>query len=81
VDAAPSGIGVNTLLYSASSAPMLDIVALAATAQNDGIVHVIGSPMQGAFAVATVNVDASGQVTASANTGAANLPQLGISLC
>jgi hypothetical protein len=81
VDAAPSTIGLNTLLYSASATPVLDIVALAPTAQNDGIVHVTGSPMQGAFAVATANVGASGQVTASAGTGATNLPQLGISLC
>ena len=56
---APINTGLNTLLLSASATPVPDIVALAATPTNDGIVN----PCQygcGGFAVATVNVGASG---------------------
>ncbi len=71
--------GVNTLLLSASSAPVPDVVALAATVSNDGVLA-ITSPPSAAFAVATVNVGASGTITASADTGAASLP-LTLTLC
>jgi len=71
--------GLNTLLFSASNTLVQDIVALAATTTNDGIVNVSGNGA-GAFAVATVNVGASGNITASADTGTASLP-LSISLC
>jgi hypothetical protein len=80
VNAAPNTIGLNTLLYSASSTPVPDVVALAATAQNDGILHITGTSGSNAFAGATVNVGASASITATANTGAATLP-LTISLC
>jgi hypothetical protein len=78
VSAAPSTTGLNTLLLSASETPVPDIVALAATASNDGILHITGA--SNAFAVATVNVGATASITATANTGAASLP-LAISLC
>jgi virginiamycin B lyase len=77
---APSQVGVNTLLYSASSTPVADVVALVATASNDGILHIGGSQGTGAFAVATVNVGATASITASANTGTALLP-LNLSIC
>ena len=77
---APINTGLNTLLLSASSTPVPDIVALAATTTNDGIVNVPGTNGTGAFAVATVNVGASGNITASADTGSATLP-VNISLC
>jgi virginiamycin B lyase len=80
VSAAPSNTGLNTLLLSASTTPVPDIVALAATAMNDGILHITGTSGSNAFAVATVNVGASASITATANTGAATLP-LAISLC
>jgi hypothetical protein len=78
--AAPSNTGLNTLLLSASATPVPDIVALAATASNDGILHITGTTGSNAFAVATVNVGASASITATANTGTATLP-LAISLC
>jgi hypothetical protein len=59
VSAAPSNTGLNTLLPSASTTPVPDIVALAATAQNDGILHITGTMGSNAFAVTTVNVGAS----------------------
>jgi hypothetical protein len=80
IDAAPSYAGVDTLLLSASTTQMPDIIAIAATAQNDGIVHLAGSPRQGAFAMATDNVGAGGSITAAANTGGVTLP-LSINLC
>jgi streptogramin lyase len=80
LDAAASNTGLNTLLLSASATPVPDIVALAATAQDDGILHITGTSGSNAFAVATVNVGASAQITATANTGSASL-RLSIALC
>ena len=68
------------LLFSASATPVPDIVALAATLTNDGIVNIPGANGTGAFAVATVNVGVSGSITASADTGSAALP-VNILLC
>jgi predicted Zn-dependent protease len=77
--AASSTVGLNTLLLSASNAPTPDIVALAATAQNDGYVHVgTGS---GAFALATVNLGAAATLAVSADTGTTSLPALTLTLC
>ncbi|PWU25594.1 MAG: hypothetical protein C5B48_00535 [Candidatus Rokuibacteriota bacterium] len=72
--------GLNTLLLSASAEPVPDIVALAATVQNDGIVHIPGNTATGFFSVATINVGAAGDITASADTGGATLP-VAIALC
>jgi FG-GAP-like repeat len=69
--------GINTLFLSASVTPVPDIVALAATPSNDGIVTLAST---GVFAVATVNMGASENITVSADTGAATLP-VNISLC
>jgi hypothetical protein len=69
--------GLNTLVLSASNTPTPDIVALAATLSNDGIVEVSGT---GVFAVATVNLGASGTIIVSADTGNAVLP-VSISVC
>ena len=77
---APNIIGLNTLLFSASATPVPDIVALAATLTNDGVVNIPGTNGTGAFSVATVNVGASGSITASADTGSAALP-VNILLC
>jgi hypothetical protein len=79
---APASVvsGLTTLLLSASSAPIPDIVALAATLNNDGIVNIPGATGTGVFSVATVNVGASGGITASADTGSGS-PPVGISLC
>jgi subtilisin family serine protease len=72
--------GLNTLLLSASSTPVPDIVALAATPNNDGIVDIPGTTGTGVFAVATVNVGAGGEIAASADTGTTVLP-VGLTLC
>ena len=66
--------GVNTLLLSSSFSPIPDIVALALTITGDGIVHIPGSNGANAFAVASVNVGATADITVSADTGSVNLP-------
>jgi glucose/arabinose dehydrogenase len=66
--------GLNTFLFSASNTPVPDIVALAVTTSNDGILNVPGANGTGAFAVATVNIGANGNITASADTGGAGIP-------
>jgi hypothetical protein len=72
---APIVNGLNTLLLSASSTPTPDVIALAATLQQDGIVHVTnGSPPTGVFAVATDNLGSGDTITVATNTGAATLP-------
>ena len=68
--------GLDTLLLSSSASPVPDVVALAATTGNNGIVNVAGANGNGAFAVATVNVGAAAPITVSADTGATTLPVL-----
>jgi hypothetical protein len=65
--------GVNTLLLSAWTAPVPDMVALAATPDNDGIVTVPPGGT-GVFAVATVNVGTEAHIIASADTNGVVLP-------
>jgi hypothetical protein len=77
---APINTGLNTLLLSASATPVPDIVALAATLNNDGIVNIPGTNAIGVFAVATINVGATADIAASADTGGVILP-VNISLC
>lgn len=75
---APTAVGVNTLLFAASTPPpQPDIVALAGTVSHDGVVHVDGV---GAFAVAAVNVGATGAITVTPDTGAVALP-LTLGIC
>jgi hypothetical protein len=66
--------GINTLQLSASATPIPDVIALAATVRNDGIVHVPGATGTGFFTLATANVGAAGSLSVSANTGSAVLP-------
>jgi probable HAF family extracellular repeat protein len=81
-NSAPAAIstGLNTLAFSASETAVPDVVALAATTTNDGIVDVAGERGIGAFAVATVNLGASGMITAVAETAPASLA-VDVSIC
>jgi YVTN family beta-propeller protein len=72
-------IGVDTLNLSASTTPVPDVVALAASG-DPGFVDIPGTTGTGVFAVATVNLGADATITASANTGSANLP-VTLSIC
>jgi hypothetical protein len=62
------------LLFSASATQVPDIVALAATPTNDGIMNIVGINGMGVFAVAAVNVGAGDIITVLADTGGAVLP-------
>jgi YVTN family beta-propeller protein len=66
-------IGVDTADLAMSSSPVADIIALAATPTNNGIVAV---PDGGAaaFAVASINVGVTASLTVSVDTGNAALP-------
>jgi hypothetical protein len=78
---APYVMGLNTLLLSASSSPTPDVIALVATLQNDGIVHVTnGSPATGVFAVATDNLGSGDTIKVATNTGEAN-PPITVTIC
>ena len=79
---APIFPGVSTLLLSASTTPAADVVAVAMTPTNDGIVNILlsGPNRTEAFAVATVNLGAGDAVTVSADTGDAILP-VTMSIC
>ncbi|PWU24346.1 MAG: hypothetical protein C5B48_06850 [Candidatus Rokuibacteriota bacterium] len=76
MNATPASVvpGMNTLILSASTQPLLDVVALTATHLNDGIVTVLSAGSIGTFAVAAVNAGATGQVTVHADTGGTSLP-------
>lgn len=65
--------GVDTVDLTLSAAPAADIIALAATVSNDGIVKV---PTGGtaAFAVASSNLGITAPITVSVDTGTAFLP-------
>ena len=66
--------GINTLLFSASTTPVPDIVALAATTSGDGIANISLVTATGSFAVATVNLGISAQITVTAAASSLNLP-------
>src|SRR5207249_9293236 len=68
-DPARSLVGLNTLLLSAATTPTPDIVPLAATVQNNGIVEIPGATGTGVFAVAAVNLGSGGALTVAADTG------------
>ncbi len=72
--------GVNTLSISASSQPVADVIALAATLDSDGIVTVPHSSEVGLFAVASINLGAAAQITAQPRLSDPTLP-LALSIC
>ena len=71
---APVFNGINTLLLSASTTPVPDIVALIATVDNNGIVTIPTTTGTGFFTLASVNVGASDTLFVSVDTGGATLP-------
>jgi hypothetical protein len=76
---AATNVGVDTLNLSASSTPVPDIVALAASG-DPGYVDIPGATGTGVFAVATVNLGIDATITATASTGTANLP-VALTIC
>jgi hypothetical protein len=66
--------GVNTLQFSVSPPPAADVVALAATLANNGIVDIPGATGTGVFSVITINFGDSEQITVTEDTGTVTLP-------
>jgi hypothetical protein len=77
---APVHVGTNTLLLSASTTPVPDLIAIGATPSNDGIVNIPGTAGTGFLATAAVNIGAAATITASADDGGAGLP-VNLSIC
>jgi len=71
--------GLNTLLLSASVASVPDVVALAATASEDGVMRASATGA-GAFSVASVNLGTAGNLRVSAESTNGSLP-VSISVC
>jgi sugar lactone lactonase YvrE len=69
---APVFPGVNTVDLFLSSTPVADVIALAATASNDGTVHL--SSGSGSFAVASDNIGSPAAITAAIDYNGATLP-------
>lgn len=67
---APSFVGLNTLLLSASSAPVPDIVAIALTSSGDGIAQLPKETGLGFLSLATVNVGAQATLNVQARAPA-----------
>ena len=80
--AAPVTTGVNTLLLSASSTPVPDVIAtvLPPNSFTPGVVSLDTASHEGAFGVTALNVGAADTITVSADTGAAALP-VTVTLC
>ena len=71
--------GLTTLLVSASSNPVPDLVALAATQSQDGVLRAeVGGA--GSFSVASINLGAASTLQVSATGTNPNVP-LSVSLC
>ena len=77
---APSQVGLNTFLLSASSTPVPDMVAIGATPLGDGVLRIPGSNGVHAFGTAAVNIGGAGEVTATVDTGGVPLP-LTLTVC
>lgn len=72
--------GINTLLFSAEAIPSADVIALAATIDQDGIVKLDSETDSGVFSMATVNLGASSDVMVTVDSGDAELG-LSLSIC
>jgi YVTN family beta-propeller protein len=78
--AAPVYSGINTLLFSASTTPVPDIIALSATPSGDGILDIAGTDASAAFGLAVINIGANAQLFAQVDTASASLP-LTLTIC
>jgi|GEM_PF-3003509 len=79
-DPVPALPGINTLLLSGSFGPVPDMVALAATPTQDGILNLPGANGSAAFSLASINVGSAASVTIEADTSGVTLP-ISVALC
>ena len=81
VSPAANSPGVNTVDLLFSSTPIPDVIALAATIGNTGVVTIpFSTNGPAAFAAASVDVGTAGTLTVTVDTGATTLP-LSASIC
>src|SRR5262249_52951463 len=73
-NAAPSVPGVNSLLFSASTGPVPDAIAVGLTPSNDGFAHTGGAGGTGLFVIASANIEATASLTAKAVPSDPNMP-------
>jgi peptidyl-prolyl cis-trans isomerase A (cyclophilin A) len=79
-DAALSLSSTNTFTLSAAAEPVADVIALVATLNNDGIVHIPGVDGVGFFTMASVNVGASQDLFVTASLSDIAVP-VTLSIC
>ena len=75
---ASSFVGLNTLLLSASFAPVPDLIALVATTTDNGVMELANGA--GFFTAASINVGSAATITVSVDTPDATLP-ISLTLC
>lgn len=78
---APIISGLDTLLLTASASPSADIVALVATATNDGILQLAAEEDAKAFAVASINLGSDAQITVQPDLGDFSTLPVVLSIC
>jgi hypothetical protein len=73
-DTAPTIVGVNSLLLTASATPVADMIAVGLTPSNDGFSRTGGTGGTGLFAIASVNIGASDTLTARVRLSNSSVP-------
>jgi len=73
-------LGVDTFTLRVSDTPIPDIVAVSATATQDGILNLDGATGINAFAIATTNVGAGAMITAQPFASVSGLP-ISLQIC
>jgi hypothetical protein len=66
--------GVNTFFLSAENAAVPDVLAIAATVGNTGVMEINNSNQRGFFTTAAINIGDADSITFSADTGTTELP-------
>jgi hypothetical protein len=71
---APSVAGIDTLLFTVSTTPVPDAIAIGLTPSNDGYSHTGGPSGTGIFAVASANIGISSSLTAQVVPSNTSMP-------
>ncbi len=80
VTAAPSYVGVNTLLLTFDTNPVADMIAIGLTPSGNGVSYLTGSGSSGVMSVATSNIGAAASLTARARLYNSATP-VAVSIC
>ncbi|GJL96806.1 MAG: hypothetical protein DHS20C06_06230 [Hyphobacterium sp.] len=80
-DAAPTIIGVNSLRLSFEAADQPDMIAVAITPDQNGVLTLDGTNRPGAFAVATANVGSAGTLTVRPRISGLDASDMTLTIC